>query len=76
MNTLYYKHSGKFAGSKLFLYISLSILTSILVALIYSLIDKYNPFVYVQAIVTFFLVAFLGVINSDFLLKSKVRIIL
>ena len=73
MNTLYYKHSGKFAGSKLFLYISLSILVSILVALIYSLIDKYNPFVYVQAIVTFFLVAFLGVINSDFLLKSKVR---
>lgn len=73
MSTLYYKHSGKFSSSKLFLYISLSILTSILVALIYSLIGKYNPFIYIQAIVTFFLVALLGVINSDFLLKSKVR---
>lgn len=73
MSTLYYKHSGKFSSSKLFLYISLSILSCILVALIYSLIGKYNPFIYIQAIVTFFLVALLGIINSDFLLRSKVR---
>lgn len=73
MSTLYYKHSGKFSSSKLFLYVSLSILSCILVALIYSLIGKYNPFIYIQAIVTFFLVALLGIINSDFLLRSKVR---
>lgn len=72
-NNLYYKHSGRFSLPKLSLNISLSIIISAILALIYCLIDKYNPFIYIQAIITFFLVALLGIINSEFLLSSKVR---
>lgn len=73
MKDLYYKNSGSFSLPKLFLFAISSVILSSIIAFIYALIARYNPFVYLQFIATLGLAVIPGMVNCQLLLIAKVR---
>jgi carbon starvation protein CstA len=73
MDEVYYKQSGKFTAGNLLGTFLFCVIVSVIFAFIYSLINRYNPFAYVQVIATVIFAILLGIMNAQVLEIGKVR---